>query len=485
MQNKSLFINTLGCQMNVYDSQRIEAALRPLGYYHTATDPETADLIIVNTCSIREKAEEKVYSFLGRLAALKKQRPFLLIGVGGCVAQQEGKRILKRAPMVDFVFGTHAIGRLPGIVKKVETAKLRLVDVEFSDGAEMFRDYFLPGRECFGDSHIPRGSSSAFVTVMQGCDNYCSYCVVPYVRGREASRKPDDILEEIRYLAESGIREVTLLGQNVNSYGKKEGLCTFAQLLRRIDEIKGLKRMRFTTSHPKDLSEELIAAFAQIDKLCRHIHLPVQSGSNRILQLMNRKYTREGYLEKIEKLRHVCPSISITSDFIVGFPSESREEFEQTLDLVKTADYDGIFAFKYSDRPNTPASRFSGKVDEEEKRVRLQRLLDVQKERTLEKNRERIGKTEWVLVDGVSKKQEKQAETKNSCGIQWTGRTTGNKIVNFTVNGSKTKNSDTLFSDLTGKMVRVKIRNAYPHSLEGIPLFTNANPEKGEQVYAS
>jgi len=291
MDTKLLYIDTIGCQMNVYDSEQFARGLRPLGYTLTLS-LDTADLVIVNTCSIREKAQQKAFSFLGRLATLKRKSPDLIIGVGGCMAQQEGRRILDRMPHLDFVFGTQAVGRLPKIVKKIELNRQSVVDIDHSDGTgELELVAVVPSAE---DNQTP----TRFVTIMRGCDNHCSYCVVPRVRGREVSRNPENILREIRNLVKSGVREITLLGQNVNSFGDKEGSCSFPDLLLRIHDIEDLLRIRFTTSHPKDLSKNLIDAFRDLDKLCKHIHLPVQSGSNSILRRMNRKYTREDYLEK-------------------------------------------------------------------------------------------------------------------------------------------------------------------------------------------
>ncbi len=361
--------------MNVYDSEQIAKLLKSLGYKITSS-LEKADLIIVNTCAIREKAEQKVFSFLGRLSRLKIRKPDLILSVGGCVAQQEGSKMLQRIPFLDLVFGTHAISRLPGHIKRIESKKCRIVDVEMIE--EIDESAFLIDTE-------EHRKVSSFVTIMQGCDNFCTYCVVPYVRGREMSRDPEKIVNEIRELVNCGVKEVTLLGQNVNSYGRKEGLCSFAELLSLVNGIDGLVRIRFTTSHPKDLSDDLIDAFYTLEKICHHIHLPVQSGSNSILKRMNRKYTRELYLEKVDKLRNVCPDIAITSDFIVGFPGETEDDFKQTLDLIKTVEFDGLFAFKYSDRPNTPASGFSNKISEREKKDRLMELLDLQEHFTKKK----------------------------------------------------------------------------------------------------
>ncbi len=454
MESKHLYLYTIGCQMNVNDSELMAAKLRDCDYIQT-DDIRQADLILVNTCSVRAKAEQKVFSFLGRLAGLKRKNPELIIGVGGCVAQQEGEHILKRAPMVDLVFGTRAIGRLPRLVEEVQRTGCRLVDIDMAGNGRMDLDF---------SKDVAKEAVSGFVTIMRGCDNFCTYCVVPYVRGRETSRTPEEILAEIRSRAAAGMREATLLGQNVNSYGKKEGLCTFSELLARADQVEDLWRLRFTTSHPKDLSEALIGAFGELQKLCHHIHLPVQSGSNRILQKMNRDYTREEYREKVRKLRNICPDIAITSDMIVGFPGESREDFEDTLDLVREIEFDGLFAFAYSDRPNAPAARFKDKIPEEERHQRLLELLALQEKYTSAKNQKYIGKIVPVLVEGFGKKQEKGAKTEELPLPQWTGRTSTNKIVHFSAeDGWREK-------DLTGVLVDVRIETGYSHSLRGRPI---------------
>jgi tRNA-2-methylthio-N6-dimethylallyladenosine synthase len=441
--------------MNVYDSGRIAQQLAPLNYAITG-EAADADLIIVNTCAIRDKAEQKVFSFLGRMAGLKRKRPELMIGVGGCVAQQLGERIWNRAPYVDVVFGTHAIERLGAMIAKVETQRCRWVDVAFSDGMEAFE---TPA------AASSNGSVTRFVTIMQGCDNFCSYCVVPYVRGREASRPPDRIIGEIENLVAGGVREVTLLGQNVNSYGRKEGHCSFTQLLARVNALENLVRIRFTTSHPKDLSSELCRSFRDLEKLCKHIHLPVQSGSNRVLRRMNRHYTREQYLEKVEQLRALCPEIAISSDFITGFPGETESDFEDTLDLIQTVRFDSVFAFQYSDRPNARAARFDNKVDAEEKSRRLQALLEMQERITFEKHQDLLGSTQEVLVEGLNQKGpaggppgEKMA---GNAAWQWSGRTTTNRIVHFAPAAPKRV--------FTGKLVRVTIQKAHAHSLWGVP----------------
>jgi tRNA-2-methylthio-N6-dimethylallyladenosine synthase len=451
MKDKKLYINTIGCQMNVYDSDRIARVLAPVGYRTTDT-LEAADLVIVNTCAIRAKAEQKAFSFIGRLAKMKRRNPDLLIGVGGCVAQQEGDAILSRMPHVDLVFGTHAIPRLPRIVGKVTANRTRVVDVVASDGID---EIDLAG------GFQNDGQVSRFVTIMQGCDNYCTYCVVPYVRGAEMSRHPDQILSEIQSLVRSGMREVTLLGQNVNSYGRKEGLPSFAALLEQVNDVEGLRRIRFTTSHPKDLSEDLMAAFGKLDKLCPHIHLPVQSGSDRVLKRMNRKYSRQIYLDRVERLRRIRPDITVTSDFIVGFPGESPADFEDTLSLVETVAFDSIFAFMYSDREIAPASRFKTKIDENTKKGRLQTLLTTQEGITLAKNRMLVGTHQEIMVEGGSTRPG-LAESVDE-GPQWSGRTPGNKIVNFSLGGDATPAPP----PRVGEMVDVSIEKAFSHSLRG------------------
>ncbi len=446
--------------MNVYDSEQISKGLKPLQYKMTLS-PEMADLIIVNTCAIREKAEQKVFSFLGRLARLKRKKSDLILGVGGCVAQQEGLNMLKRVPYLDLVFGTHAISRLPDMIERIEAKKCRIVDVEMPEGID---------EPVFSVDTYDKDRVTSFVTIMQGCDNYCTYCVVPFVRGREASRSPEKIVGEVRSLVESGIKEVTLLGQNVNSFGKKERLCSFPELLSLINEIDGLLRIRFTTSHPKDLSDDLIYAFKNLDKLCSHIHLPVQSGSDRVLKRMNRKYSMDYYLGKVDKLRNICPEIAITSDFIVGFPGETENDFNETLDLIKTVQYDDIFAFKYSDRPNVPSALFRHKISEQEKKDRLIELLKSQEYYTKKRNEVLVGSTQSILVEGLSKRQLKTEA--NSENIQWTGRTSTNKIVNFI------PNNDTSFhgGNFSGRIINVRIEKALSHSLQGIPVTTPTLP---------
>lgn len=432
---KLLYVATFGCQMNEYDSERMVGLLAGQDYAQTS-DITQADLILLNTCSIREKAEMKVYSFLGRLKALKQKKPHLIIGVSGCVAQQQGRRLLEDVPHLDLVVGTHDVSRLPELVAEVIRAGRPVLSTDFNEAP--FRALPAPPRP---------GRVKAFLTIMQGCDNFCSYCVVPYVRGHEVSRPPEDILEEARALLAGEVKEIMLLGQNVNSYGR--GLrpaISFAALLRRVAELPGLSRLRFTTSHPKDLSPDLIQALAEISVLCEHIHLPVQAGSNLILAAMRRRYTREQYLERIAALRAACPNLAVTTDVIVGFPGETRSDFEQTLDLIERVRFDGLYSFKYSDRPMTQASRLEQKLDEAVKGERLTRLQALQREMVLARHREMVGQEVEVLVEGASKR---------TAG-QLTGRTRTNKIVNFSGPDG-----------LIGRLVRVRIAEGFANSLRG------------------
>lgn len=436
MKQRYLYLRTFGCQMNVHDSEQMTELLGKSGYEATK-DVKKADLIILNACSVREKAEQKAHSELGRFKKLKLKKPGLIIGIGGCLAQQLGSKFLKKAPHLDLVFGTHNIHRLPEMIKYIETTGSRVVETSFRESVKSLGMLTLPRN----------GSVSAFVTVMQGCNNFCTYCVVPYLRGREESRELQDIVNEITTLADHGIKEVTLLGQNVNSYGMTiNDHPDFSTLLKEVDKIGGVERIRFTTSHPKDLSEDIIRCFAEVDKLCEHIHLPVQSGSNDVIKRMGRRYTSENYLDKVARLREVCPDISITSDIIVGFPGETEDDFQKTVDLMGKIRFDGLFSFKYSEREGTAAIKFDNKVSEDTKRIRLGIVQSLQEKHTLEKNRAFEGNIEEVLVEGISK---------NSCDDVM-GRTRSNRIVNFKGD-----------SDIIGKTVSVEITKAYLHSLRG------------------
>jgi tRNA-2-methylthio-N6-dimethylallyladenosine synthase len=436
MGKKRLYIRTFGCQMNVHDSEQLAALLACEGY-ERADRPEEADLIVVNTCSIREKAAQKVYSELGRLRSLKSLKPGLRIAVGGCVAQQRGRALLVAAPHVDLVFGTHQLASVPRLLNLCGHGGAGVVETAFCDRVESLAIFAPP----------PHGTVSAYVTIMQGCNNFCAYCVVPYLRGREQSRSGREIIAEIRSLADLGIREVTLLGQNVNSYGvgTPEGM-DFPDLIREIGAVSGIERIRFTTSHPKDLSADLMQCFREVESLCGHIHLPVQAGSNRVLARMNRGYTREGYLDKVQRLRDACPNISITSDIIVGFPGETEADFRETLDLMGKIRFDNLFSFKYSRREGTAAMKMTEPVAEEVKSERLKILQALQDEHTQERNRLSIGRVEEILVEGVSRASSRHL----------TGRTRGNKIVNFA--GEER---------LIGRTVRCRITEAFLHSLRG------------------
>ncbi len=433
---KRVYIETYGCQMNEHDTERILRLLEGSSYLETKEAKE-ADFILINTCSVREKPEQKVYSALGRYKWLKKKRG-AIIGVAGCVAQQEGGKLLDRVPYLDMVIGTHAIPMLPQLLQKIEVSGERVCETSLDRDGEYLRAV-LPQK--------PLDKVKSYVTIMQGCDHFCSFCIVPYVRGREKSRSSQEIIEEVKHLAGMGVKEVCLLGQNVNSYGKGLGEeIGFPELLHHIDEIEGLHRIRFTTSHPKDLSEELIQAFSKLPKLCEHIHLPFQSGSDRILKAMHRGYTKESYLEKIDRLGKVCPSIAVTADVIVGFPGEEERDFEETLDLLQKVRFDDLFSFKYSPRKGTRAAQFEDRVEEKVKQDRLSVLQEIQKEITLQKNQELENYVEEVLVEGRSKQSEKDM----------TGRTRSNKIINFEGD-----------LGLVGQFVPVRITKAYAHSLRG------------------
>ncbi len=431
---KSFHIITFGCQMNEHDSERMAGILEGRDYAQAA-DLADADIVILNTCSIREKAEQKFYSELGRLRSLKRARPGLRIAVAGCIAQQEGANILSRAPYVDMIFGPSDIARLSEIVMKKESRTSPVVD---TGGDAEYHRKRIPAVRADG--------LKAWVSIMYGCDNFCTYCVVPYLRGRERSRPSQDIIDEVQGLAGKGYKEVTLLGQNVNSYGRgTEGNVDFPSLLGRINNETGIERIRFVTSHPRDLSDGLISALRDLSKVCESLHLPVQSGSDGILAAMNRGYTRAHYLEKVKGLRVAVPDIALTSDIIVGFPGETDEDFEMTMKLLNEVRYDGIFAFKYSKRPGTAALKLSGHLLDEVKEARLAKVLAVQREITIQKNKEHVGTIKEVLIDGRSKR-----------GGKLTGRTRGNRVVN--VAGPLSR---------IGSLVSVGITSAGMNSLTG------------------
>lgn len=435
---KKLFIQTYGCQMNHYDSERIVRLMEKAGYAATERIEE-ADLVLLNTCSVRDKSEQKVYSALGRWSEIKKNKEGAIIGVGGCVAQQEGEALLKRVPHLDLVFGTHNVHKLPQMVEETRLLNSRPVEISF------FRDpSYMEGPA----GPVKIQGPKAFVTIMQGCNKVCSFCVVPYVRGREVSRASEKIVEEVESLVRQGVKEVMLLGQNVNSYGKNSpGGMSFAQLLARVDAIEGLERIRFTTSHPEDLSPELIEAYATLSKLCEHLHLPVQSGSDSVLSRMRRGYTRADYLDRIRRLKERRSDVALSTDIIVGYPGETDEEFEQTLEILSQVEYDEIFSFIYSPRPQTASAKiFKDSVPSAVKKERLARVQSLQQSISLKKNREKIGQVEEILVEGSSKFRLRQV----------TGRTRTNRIVN--VMGSP---------NLTGMMREVRITAASANSLLG------------------
>lgn len=443
------YIHTIGCQMNVYDSEKLTAILNAVGFEKTL-DMDTADIVVCNTCSIRHKAEEKAFSFLGRFAKIKKKNPHLITVMAGCVAQQEGKKAFERIPHLNIVLGTQAFSRFGQHINAILSGEKRVTDIEDS---QMIYEA-QPDTACFDENKI-----SKFITIMQGCENFCTYCVVPYVRGRERSREPDRIIEEISLLADSGVKEVTLLGQNVNSYGQKEDEISFPELLNKINAIENIHRIRFATSHPKDLSMDLIYAIRDLDKVCNHLHLPVQSGSNKILKKMNRGYTRETYIDRISELKKECHGIALSTDIIVGFPSETQDDFNDTMALLKEIEFDSIFAFAYSDRSSAPAAKFSSQIDESKKKCRLNELLQLQERYTEKKNKELIGKTLEILVEGKSSKKRDGFEQTRKNMEQMVGRSESNKIVHFPSEHAR-----------IGDIMKVKIENAYPHSLWGHPL---------------
>jgi tRNA-2-methylthio-N6-dimethylallyladenosine synthase len=435
--NRKFYLETFGCQMNVVDSERIVELLQQTGY-RQVDSAEQADLILLNTCSVRDKAERKVYGHLGRFKPLKDGNPALILGVGGCVAQQEGERLLQKLPYLDLVFGTHNVHRLPELVRAVEERRDRRQETEFLDRETRLR--LFPRRS--------RGAAvTRFVTVMQGCDNFCSYCIVPLVRGREVSRPGAEILEEVRQLAAEGVREVTLIGQNVNSYGAREpGELSFAALLAAVHAVDGIERIRFTTSHPRDLSEELIDVFGALPKLCKHLQLPVQSGSDRILAAMNRGYTAADYLAKVRRLKAVCPEIRLTTDLIVGFPGETEEDFQATLDVVAEVRYADAYSFLYSRRPGTAAAELPDELPAAQKQARFDRLLALQGTISRDTWQADVGRTVGVLVEGESRQG----------GGQLFGRSTWNRIVNFRGDPS-----------LVGAVAAVRITRSFKNSQLG------------------
>lgn len=444
MLPQKLHIKTYGCQMNEYDSSKMADVLKAHADIALTDHPEEADILLMNTCSIREKAQEKVFSDLGRWRPLKLKNPHIIIGVGGCVASQEGENILKRAPYVDLVFGPQTLHRLPEMLAERLKTKKSVIDITFPEIEKFDR---LPDPVANG--------VTANVSIMEGCSKYCSFCVVPYTRGEEISRPFDDVIFEIAKLAEQGVREVTLLGQNVNDYrglrhnGESADL---ALLIRYVDAIPGIQRIRFMTSHPLAFSDALIEAFADISKLANHLHLPVQSGSDRVLAAMKRGYTVLEFKSKVRKLRKVRPDISLTSDFIVGFPGETAEDFKATMDLIHDIGFDHSFSFLYSKRPGTPAAQLPDEVDIETKKQRLtilQERIALQGEQV---SQNMLGTVQKVLVTGTAPKHPDS---------QLCGRTDNNRIVNFSVSKEEA-------AALVGKILNVRITETFINSLKGI-----------------
>jgi tRNA-2-methylthio-N6-dimethylallyladenosine synthase len=435
---KKVFIKTFGCQMNEYDSDKMADVLKAAQGMEATDNPEEADVILLNTCSVREKAQEKVFHQLGRWKHLKRRNPDLLIGVGGCVASQEGDAIVTRAPYVDLVFGPQTLHRLPQLIETRRRSGRSQVDISFPE-IEKF-DHLPPARV---------EGATAFVSVMEGCSKYCTYCIVPYTRGAEVSRPFDDVLAEVVGLAEQGVKEVTLLGQNVNAYRgamHDEETADLALLLQYVAEIPGIERLRFTTSHPVEFSQRLIDAYAEIPKLASFLHLPVQAGSDRILAAMKRGYTALEYKSKIRKLRAARPDISISSDFIVGFPGETEADFEATMKLVEEVDFDASFSFIYSQRPGTPAADLPDTLPHEVKLARLTRLQAKIEEQAQAISGRMVGTVQRILVEGPAKKDERELM----------GRTANNRVVNFVGQPR-----------LIGQFVDVTITAALPHSLRG------------------
>ncbi|NLB33923.1 MAG: tRNA (N6-isopentenyl adenosine(37)-C2)-methylthiotransferase MiaB [Tissierellia bacterium] len=433
-RRKTYHILTYGCQMNEHDSEKISGMLTSIGYVES-DDDKKADLVIFNTCLIRENAELKVFGKLGDVKGLKRDNPDMLVAVCGCMMQNQETRekVLNKFSFVDIIFGTNTIHELPVLIYNSEINKRKSVDIV--DNSELiFED--MPKQRKF--------KYKALVNITYGCNNFCTYCVVPYVRGREKSREPNDIIEEIKTLAQDGCKEVTLLGQNVNSYGSNlENKFTFANLLYEINKIDGIERIRFMTSHPKDLTDDLINAIKECDKVCNHVHLPVQAGSNDVLRRMNRKYTKEHYLNLVEKLKAAVPEIAITTDIIVGFPGETEEDFQETIEIVKKAEYDSAFTFLYSVREGTKAATMDNQVPDSVKHERFDKLLDVLYPIVLEKNQQCIGKTYSVLVESAD-------------DGKLTGRTEHFRLVHFKGDES-----------LIGEIVNVKITNVKTFHMEG------------------
>jgi tRNA-2-methylthio-N6-dimethylallyladenosine synthase len=439
---KKLYIKTFGCQMNEYDSGKMADLLHANEGMVMTDTPEDADVVLLNTCSIREKAEDKVFSDLGRLRELKKTKPHLLIGVGGCVASQEGQQIISRAPYVDVVFGPQTLHRLPSLIAQRRETGRPQVDISFPE-IEKF-DHLPASRQTRG---------SAYVSIMEGCSKYCSYCVVPYTRGEEVSRRFDDVLTEVAGLATQGVKEIVLLGQNVNAYlgkmGSSEEIADFALLIEYIAEIPGVERIRFTTSHPKEFTQRLIDVFAKVPKLVSHLHLPVQHASDSVLSAMKRGYTALEYKSIIRKMRAVRPDLTLSSDFIVGFPGENDEDFAKLLKMVKELNFDNSFCFIFSARPGTPAANLSDDTPYEVKLQRLQILLALVESQANQISKNMLGNTERILVEGLAKD-----------GVNLQGRAANNRVVHFTAATGD-------FESLIGQIVDIQITEVLNYTLRG------------------
>jgi tRNA-2-methylthio-N6-dimethylallyladenosine synthase len=439
---KKLYIKTFGCQMNEYDSGKMADLLHADEGMEMTNSPEDADVVLLNTCSIREKAEDKVFSDLGRLRELKKTKPNLLIGVGGCVASQEGQQIVSRAPYVDVVFGPQTLHRLTDLIAKRRTTGLPQVDISFPEIEKFDR---LPA------SRQTRGS--AYVSIMEGCSKYCSYCVVPYTRGEEVSRPFDDVLTEVAGLAANGVKEIVLLGQNVNAYRGRMGntaeLADFALLIEYISEVPGVERIRFTTSHPKEFTQRLIDVYSKVPKLVSHLHLPVQHGSDAMLSAMKRGYTALEFKSIIRKMRVVRPDLTLSSDFIVGFPGETDADFEKLLKMVRELHFDNSFCFIFSPRPGTPAANLSDTTPYEVKLKRLQTLLSVVEDQANQISQQMLGNIETVLVEGLAKD-----------GVNLQGRAENNRVVHFAAPSDE-------IESLTGQMIDIQITEVLNYTLRG------------------
>jgi tRNA-2-methylthio-N6-dimethylallyladenosine synthase len=456
-----VYVQTFGCQMNVNDTDRIHQVLAPFNYAPT-TDPAKANLILLNTCSVRDRAEQKMMSQLGRLAPLKEYNDDLILGVSGCVAQQEGAALLDKVPYLDLVFGPDHIGALPSLLERIRGGERRVAETKFYRR----EDFSFVEAEPRGDTRV-----SEFVTIMKGCDKVCSYCIVPFTRGREVSKSPEMIRREVERLVAAGAKEITLLGQNVNSYGKDllgpeagprfSRVPTFPELLREIDAVPGLERIRFTTSHPMDAIDSLIALFGELRTLCEYFHLPVQAGNDRILKEMRRFYTIDQYLDTVAKLRARCPEIALSTDIIVGFPGETDEEFEDTLRVLETVRYDFIYAFKYSERPGTKAATMGDTVPEAVKKDRLARVQALQDAITREKMASYVGRRVEVLFEGPSQRSAKGAA---GLGASWqmTGKTRTHVQVNVDVPAG-----DFWTGRWTGQLAEVEIVEARANTLLG------------------